>query len=247
MYPRQCERGHARSTCYDISGSTERTITRTRFRRPDRGRKLSGIANGKIRSLPGPPRRRRAGRINREVSMLARTACLFAAVLLPLLSYNATSSQAQTAAPAALTGKVSSAEEGAMEGVVVRAKKGIVTISVVSNAKGEFNFPTAKLEPGTYALSIRATGYDLTGPSTVTLAGARSTSTSSSPRPRILRHSSPIWSGSSASRAPSGRRPSCRAASIATRSSASLTASTTPPPGKMSLPGWRPIPTTASI
>ncbi len=59
-----------------------------------------------------------------------------------------------------------------MEGVVIRAKKGIVTVSVVSNAKGEFSFPAAKLEPGSYALSIRATGYDLTGPSTVTLAGA---------------------------------------------------------------------------
>ena len=34
-----------------------------------------------------------------------------------------------------------------MEGVVVRAKKGIVTVSVVSNAKGEFSFPAAKLEP----------------------------------------------------------------------------------------------------
>src|ERR1044072_5206695 len=70
------------------------------------------------------------------------------------------------------SGKISSAEEGAMEGVVIRAKKGIVTVSVVSNDKGEFSFPAAKLEPGTYELSIRASGYDLTGPSTVTLAGA---------------------------------------------------------------------------
>jgi virginiamycin B lyase len=104
--------------------------------------------------------------------MLARTAWLFAAALFLLVSYTGISSHAQTAAPAALTGKVSSAEEGLMEGVVIRAKKGIVTVSVVSNAKGEFSFPAAKLEPGSYALSIRATGYDLTGPSTVTLAGA---------------------------------------------------------------------------
>src|SRR5206468_2631542 len=40
-----------------------------------------------------------------------------------------------------LTGKVSSPAEGAMEGVVISAKKGIVTVSVVSNAKGEFSFP----------------------------------------------------------------------------------------------------------
>ena len=104
--------------------------------------------------------------------MLARTAWLFAAALFLLVSYTGISSHAQTAAPAALTGKVSSAEEGLMEGVVIRAKKGIVTVSVVSNDKGEFSFPAAKLGPGTYTLSIRATGYDLTGPSTVTLAGA---------------------------------------------------------------------------
>ena len=108
--------------------------------------------------------------IDREVLMLARTACLFAAAVFLLLGYTGISSHAQTAAPAALTGKVSSAEEGAMEGVVIRAKKGIVTVSVVSNAKGEFSFPPAKLGPGEYGLSIRATGYDLTGPSTVTLA-----------------------------------------------------------------------------
>src|SRR5262245_37945187 len=69
-----------------------------------------------------------------------------------------------------LTGKVSSAAEGAMEGVVISAKKGIVTVSVVSNAKGEFSFPAGKLGAGEYALSIRAAGFDLEGPSTVTIA-----------------------------------------------------------------------------
>ena len=52
---------------------------------------------------------------------------------------------AQSGAPAAVTGKVTSADEGAMEGVVVSAKKGIVTVSVVSNDKGEFSFPASKL------------------------------------------------------------------------------------------------------
>ena len=74
---------------------------------------------------------------------------------------------AQTSA--AFTGKVSSAEEGSMEGVVVSAKKGIVTVSVVSNDKGEFSFPRGKLAAGDYALSIKAGGYDLEGPKTVTL------------------------------------------------------------------------------
>jgi len=70
-----------------------------------------------------------------------------------------------------LTGTVASAAEGAMEGVVISAKKGIVTVSVVSNAKGEFSFPAGKLGAGDYTLSIRAAGYDLEGPSTVTVAG----------------------------------------------------------------------------
>ena len=78
---------------------------------------------------------------------------------------------AQTKSPPALTGKVSSAEEGAMEGVVVSAKKGIVTVSVVSDDKGAFSFPASKLDAGDYALSIRAAGYDLQGP---TIGHARS-------------------------------------------------------------------------
>src|SRR5437764_3133655 len=71
----------------------------------------------------------------------------------------------------ALTGKVTSAEEGAMEGVVVSAKKGIVTVSVVSNDKGEFSFPATKLPAGDYALSVRAAGYELKGPKAVTVPG----------------------------------------------------------------------------
>ncbi len=79
----------------------------------------------------------------------------------------------QLHAQSALTGKVTSAEEGAMEGVVVSAKKGIVTVSVVSNDKGEFSFPAGKLGAGDYALSIRASGYDLSGPKSVTLADGK--------------------------------------------------------------------------
>jgi streptogramin lyase len=60
--------------------------------------------------------------------------------------------------------------------VVVSAKKGIVTVSVVSNAKGEFSFPASKLGPGDYALSIRASGYDLAGPTSVTLAAGQTAS-----------------------------------------------------------------------
>src|SRR5262245_14564052 len=72
----------------------------------------------------------------------------------------------QAQVPAALTGQVSSAAEGAMEGVVVSAKRqgATVTISVVSDKAGKFSFPAAKLEPGRYTLVIRAVGYDLDGP-----------------------------------------------------------------------------------
>src|SRR5260370_28701049 len=69
----------------------------------------------------------------------------------------------------ALAGRVSSAEEGAMEGVVVSAKKAgaTVTVSVVSGAQGRFSFPSAKLGSGSYSLKIRATGYELDGPGPV--------------------------------------------------------------------------------
>src|SRR6202049_517854 len=66
---------------------------------------------------------------------------------------------------AALTGQVTSQEEGAMEGVVVSAKKdgSTITVSVVSNKQGMYSFPANRLEPGHYSLKIRAVGYDLDG------------------------------------------------------------------------------------
>src|SRR5205807_955510 len=45
-----------------------------------------------------------------------------------------------------------------------------MTVTVVSDAKGNFSFPAAKLGAGQYALSIRAIGYDLGGPKSVELA-----------------------------------------------------------------------------
>ena len=68
-----------------------------------------------------------------------------------------------------LVGQVTSADEGAMEGVVVSAKKdgSTVAISVISDDKGNFSFPAAKLEPGKYTLRIRAVGFELDGPRSV--------------------------------------------------------------------------------
>src|SRR5437899_828783 len=70
---------------------------------------------------------------------------------------------AQVSATAALTGKVTSQAEGAMEGVLIGAKKMGTTITtwVVSNAQGQYSFPRDRMEPGKYALSIRAVGYEL--------------------------------------------------------------------------------------
>jgi streptogramin lyase len=68
-------------------------------------------------------------------------------------------------AQSALAGLVSSAEEGPMEGVLVTAKKdgATIAITVVTDAQGRYAFPAAKLDPGHYALRIRAVGYDLDG------------------------------------------------------------------------------------
>ncbi len=72
-------------------------------------------------------------------------------------------------AGAALTGSVSSAAEARMEGVLISARRSgsTITVTVVSDGKGQFSFAPAKLEPGKYALSIRAIGYELEGPATV--------------------------------------------------------------------------------
>src|SRR6187399_2266885 len=82
---------------------------------------------------------------------------------------------AQGTPAVALRGHVSSADERAMEGVIVTAKKAGTTIatSVVTDARGEFQFSGARLEPGSYSLRIRAAGYDLSGAATVTIEPGR--------------------------------------------------------------------------
>jgi streptogramin lyase len=84
--------------------------------------------------------------------------------------------QAQT--PAALTGQVSSAEEGNMEGVVVSAKRdgSTISVSVVTDAQGRFSFPANRLEPGKYTLKARAVGYDLPATTADVAAGNATTS-----------------------------------------------------------------------
>jgi virginiamycin B lyase len=81
---------------------------------------------------------------------------------------------AQPGRAQALTGTVSSAAEGAMEGVLVSAQKdgSPITVTVVSDAAGHFRFPDGRLSPGHYALRVRAIGYDLDGPQSVDLGAA---------------------------------------------------------------------------
>ncbi|HEY5066979.1 MAG TPA: carboxypeptidase regulatory-like domain-containing protein [Xanthobacteraceae bacterium] len=74
-------------------------------------------------------------------------------------------SAAQAQGSAALTGKVTSAQEPVMEGVLVSARRdgSSITTTVVSNAEGIYSFPAGRLPAGHYTLSIRAVGYALQG------------------------------------------------------------------------------------
>ena len=83
---------------------------------------------------------------------------------------DAAQAQGQAQAPA-LTGKVT-AEQGPLEGVLVSARKdgSNITVTVVSDKDGRYSFPAAKLEPGQYAMRIRAVGFDLDNAKPVTVA-----------------------------------------------------------------------------
>src|SRR5258705_8522026 len=70
---------------------------------------------------------------------------------------------AQNHGSAALTGTVSSVQEGKMEGVVVSAKRpgSTIMVSVSTNAQGQYSFPEGRLAPGAYDITMRAIGYTL--------------------------------------------------------------------------------------
>jgi virginiamycin B lyase len=84
---------------------------------------------------------------------------------------------AAAAPPVALTGQISSQEEGRMEGVLVSAKRegSTITTTVVSDAQGRYSFPASRLEPGRYALAIRAVGYELENPQPAEVAAQKTT------------------------------------------------------------------------
>jgi streptogramin lyase len=78
----------------------------------------------------------------------------------------------------ALTGTVSSAAEGVMEGVLVtlRGDGANHTVTVVSDAGGQYSFPRSHVEPGAYSVAIRATGYDLAGSDSVSVGSGSTAS-----------------------------------------------------------------------
>jgi virginiamycin B lyase len=92
------------------------------------------------------------------------------AVFLSRVGHSQIRNQTQTSA--ALTGQVTSTEEGLMEGVLVTVKKtgSTIAITVATDEQGRYRFPLGRLEPGHYAISIRAVGYDLDGPATVDIS-----------------------------------------------------------------------------
>jgi virginiamycin B lyase len=75
-----------------------------------------------------------------------------------------------------LSGSISSAEEGAMEGVLLSAQRdgSPIIVTVVSDERGHFHFPDGRLSSGHYTLHIRAVGYDLDGPQAVDVGSASS-------------------------------------------------------------------------
>jgi streptogramin lyase len=139
------------------------------------------LAFGAIESAIQPranaiPRHR--AETTREMTMRLRNLWLLAGVSGAAFAFAGPSSnEALAQAAAALSGSVSSAEEASMEGVLVSAKKdgSNITVTVVSNDKGQFSFPADRLSPGHYTISIRAAGYTLDGPKAVdvTAQGAK--------------------------------------------------------------------------
>ena len=93
--------------------------------------------------------------------------------LLALAIVGAQPALAQSHRPVALTGTVSSQQEGKMEGVVVSAKRrgSTIMVSVSTNAQGQYAFPQDRLAPGIYDITMRAVGYTLKLTSAVIQSG----------------------------------------------------------------------------
>src|SRR5262245_62048758 len=114
-------------------------------------------------------------RLQMEETMKSRLLLSLTASAAVLLFQAACPAWADSAA--ALTGVVTAEAEGAMEGVVVTARKdgAKFSISVVTDAQGRYSFPAGRLEPGQYALTIRAIGHDLGSKASADVAAEKTT------------------------------------------------------------------------
>src|SRR6266436_9205382 len=110
--------------------------------------------------------------LKRESSMRTKVLLIIAAAGFALATFRATTADVAAQNGAALAGTVSSKEEGKMEGVVVNARRdgGNSTVSVVTNKDGRYSFPRTHLEAGAYRITIRAAGFEITGPATATVS-----------------------------------------------------------------------------
>jgi virginiamycin B lyase len=110
--------------------------------------------------------------------MRMRSALLASVCVTFVLAAGADPSRGQTAAAPALAGQVTSDQEGPMEGVLVTAKKAgsTIAITVVTDKDGRYSFPASRLDPGQYAINVRAAGYDLDGKGTADVAGGKTAS-----------------------------------------------------------------------
>jgi len=96
--------------------------------------------------------------MSKKTVLLAIIATTGGALLFAVIGF----ARGQATEPSALDGQVRSKEEGAMEGVLVTARRNgsTIAVTVVSDGQGHYAFPRTKLDPGQYSLSIRAVGYD---------------------------------------------------------------------------------------
>jgi virginiamycin B lyase len=109
-----------------------------------------------------------------RASHASLTAILFAAVSAALISANPAFAEILfDSSNLALTGHVTSSQEGFMEGVLVSAQRAgsPISVTVATDQAGRFGFPAARMPPGNYDLRIRAVGYELGAPAAVEVSG----------------------------------------------------------------------------